>query len=518
MALNRVFVVHGRNYAARDAMYSFLRALDLEPITWDSAVALTEKGAPTTLEVVKAGLEAAQCTVVLMTGDDSARLRPEYGQEPLLAQPRPNVLFEAGWALAIGGQERTVLVRFGGLREFSDISGLNFVELDNSRERRTGLVARLEAAGCVINGRDNSYFNSLTAGNFDNPLEPDEPNPDVLPRGGFTEFIVDSLLSHSVNALDMEAEVTAYLQLGASPNLKYNYLGAIGAQNWLNLADDPSYGSSYLKSALRKFCPELVEATKLDGQRVDIVSLGPGDGTSDLMLISNFQKMSTIAHYYPLDLSIELLQCAVANVVGSAWVSKFGIKAIHGDFMSLIRYKSIYCFDPAVNFISLIGYTFGNHNEAELLGKLREAMDSGDFLLLDARLRSEGLDPRQKPSKEETTELCRGYNHSFNNRFAFGPVEAATNADFHTTQFLHEVNCKYTSVQNALNIVTYVENINTKFRRSGKKLNKRRIDLAVTTIYDDFMLQQFFRDRGFDLVLTKRNNRSGFYLLRKPFD
>ena len=68
MALNRVFVVHGRNYAARDAMYSFLRALDLEPITWEPAVALTEKGAPTTLEVVKAGLEAAQCTVVLMTG------------------------------------------------------------------------------------------------------------------------------------------------------------------------------------------------------------------------------------------------------------------------------------------------------------------------------------------------------------------------------------------------------------------------------------------------------------------
>ena len=183
------------------------------------------------------------------------------------------------------------MVQFGGLREFSDISGLNFVELDNSRERRTGLVARLEAAGCVINGRDNSYFrHSLTAGNFDNPLEPDEPNPDVLPRGGFTEFIVNYLLSHSVNALDMEAEVTAYLQLGASPNLKYNYLGAIGAQNWLNLADDPSYGSSYLKSALRKFCPELVEATKLDGQRVDIVSLGPGDGTSESHVNFKFPK------------------------------------------------------------------------------------------------------------------------------------------------------------------------------------------------------------------------------------
>jgi predicted nucleotide-binding protein/uncharacterized SAM-dependent methyltransferase len=517
MGKNKVFVVHGRNQAARDAMYSFLRALDLEPITWDSAVALTTKATPTTLEIVKAGLDAARCTVVLMTGDDSARLRPEYGQEPLLAQPRPNVLFEAGWALAIGGQERTVLVRFGGLREFSDISGLNFIELDNSREKRTALVHRLKAGGCGINEYNTLYFDPETAGNFDFPLEPDDPNPDVLPRGGFTDFIVDSLLSHKVSALDMEAEVTNYLQLGASPNLKYNYLGALGAQNWLNLSADPSYGGSYLKSALRRYCQEIVEATKLEGQRLDVVSLGPGDGLLDLMLLSSFQRFSTIAHYYPLDLSIELLQRAVSNVVASAYISrKIAIKAIHGDFLSLIRYKPIYSFDPAVNFMSFIGYTFGNHNEADVLGKLREAMNPGDFLLLDARLRSEESDPRQKLSKEQTVEMYRAFNNSLNNRFAFGPVEAATNADFNTSQFAYEVNSKYTSVSNALNIVTYVENINTKFRRSGKKLNKKRLDLAVTTIYDDSSLQEFFKDRGFDLVIRKRDSRSGFYLLKKP--
>jgi uncharacterized SAM-dependent methyltransferase len=455
--LNKIFVVHGRNYLARDAMYSFIRALDLEPITWDIASALTNKASPTTLEIVKAGLDAAQCTIVLMTGDDSARLRPEYGQEPLLAQPRPNVLFEAGWALAIAGQQRTILVRFGGLREFSDISGLNFVELDNSSDKRKLLVQRFRAAGCDITCKSEAYLDPLVAGNFDFDLEPDDPNPDVLHRGGFTEFIVDSLLSHSVSALDMEAEVTNYLQLGASPNLKYNYIGALGAQNWLNLSNDPSYGNSYLRSALRKFQQDIVEATKLHGQRVDIVSLGPGDGTLDLFLLSGFQNICTIAHYYPLDLSIELLQFAVSTVVGSAWINKkFGIKAIHGDFMSLIRYKPIYSFDPAPNFISLIGYTFGNHNEAELLGKIREAMDPGDFLLLDARLRSEGGDPKQKLTKEQQIELCRSFNQALNNRFAFGPLEAATNADFNPTQFVHEANTKYTSVQKGIIPLTHV--------------------------------------------------------------
>ncbi len=194
MPSNKIFVVHGRNHAARDEMLRYLRALKLDPITWNQAVEMTKKAAPTTFEVVKAGIDAAQCTVVLMTGDDHARLRPEYGMEPLMSQPRPNVLFEAGWALATGGQERTVLVRFGGLREFSDISGLSMIDLDNSPEKREALANRLRSAGCIIRKNGSRYLDPSISGNFSLPTEPDDANSEVLERGGFTEFIVDSAL------------------------------------------------------------------------------------------------------------------------------------------------------------------------------------------------------------------------------------------------------------------------------------------------------------------------------------
>jgi CAP12/Pycsar effector protein, TIR domain len=42
----RVFVVHGRNEAAREAMFRFLRALGLGPLEWSEAVALTKSGTP----------------------------------------------------------------------------------------------------------------------------------------------------------------------------------------------------------------------------------------------------------------------------------------------------------------------------------------------------------------------------------------------------------------------------------------------------------------------------------------
>ncbi len=520
MSSNKVFVVHGRNLAARDAMHKFLASLKLEPIDWNYAVKLTGKGTPTTLEVVKAGIEAAQSTVVLMTGDDLAKLRPEYGQESLAPQPRPNVIFEAGWALAIGGAERTILLRFGALRDLSDISGLNMVELDNSQEKREALVQRLRNAGHSFRKNGTRYLDKTVAGDFDLHAELDDVSPDVLQRGDFTQFIVDSSLSHSTSILDLEKDMAAYLMAASTPNLKFNYLGALGAQNWLNLSADPTYGHSELEGSFRLHVSEIVEACKLSGQRIDIVSLGSGDGGLDLMLLAAFQKTAEIAHYYPLDLSVELLQSAVSNVVRSgAWLRKeFKIKAIHGDFTSLIRYKPIYSFDPAVNFISMIGYTFGNHNEAELLGKLREGMDPGDFLLIDARLHQEGTYTGKKPTKEQAFEITRSYSHGLNNSFAFGPVEAMTTADINQTSFEYEVNTRYSAVPSALNIVTYVEGLQTKFRKSGKKLQKRRLDLAVTTVYDEGSLGTWLADRGFDVVWRRRDNRTVFFLLRRTIE
>jgi predicted nucleotide-binding protein len=147
----QVFIVHGRNLKARDGLCSFLQCLGLDPLTWEQVVRLTKKPVPSTLEVVDRGFEEARIAVVLFTPDEKAQLRHDYAKSEDDAkagfQPRQNVIFEAGMAFA-KYPERTVLVCLGKLRlhDLSDLAGINYVEFDNSPQKRRDLVGRLKVA------------------------------------------------------------------------------------------------------------------------------------------------------------------------------------------------------------------------------------------------------------------------------------------------------------------------------------------------------------------------------------
>ena len=152
----KVFVVHGRNALARDAIFTFLRTLGLQPIEWNEARLATGRPSPYVGEILDATFGLAQAVLVLMTPDDEARLKESLrdpGDPPhetdLTGQARPNVLFEAGMAMG-RDENRTVLVELGTLRPFSDIGGRHVLRLDDSSERRQELAQRLQSAGCSV--------------------------------------------------------------------------------------------------------------------------------------------------------------------------------------------------------------------------------------------------------------------------------------------------------------------------------------------------------------------------------
>lgn len=167
----RIFVVHGRNEMARRAIFSFLRSLGLEPIEWSEAIRYTGTGTPYVGEILDNAFKMAQAVIVLITGDDIAKLSSQYIKEidpeyerKFMPQPRPNVLFEAG--LAFGRQpERTILVALDSCRPFSDIGGRHILRIVNDAKARQDLVSRLKTAGCDVKTEGRTDW--LHEGDFD---------------------------------------------------------------------------------------------------------------------------------------------------------------------------------------------------------------------------------------------------------------------------------------------------------------------------------------------------------------
>ena len=170
-----VFVVHGRNLVARDALFEFLRAIDLHPLEWSEVVQTTGKASPYIGEILYAAFSRSHAVVVLFTPDDEARLKSEFQRRndpphetQLTGQARPNVLFEAGMAMG-RFPERTALVEIGRLRPFTDIDGLHAIRMDGSTQQRQVLAQRLRTAGCPVNLDGTAWH---TAGRFEEALTP----------------------------------------------------------------------------------------------------------------------------------------------------------------------------------------------------------------------------------------------------------------------------------------------------------------------------------------------------------
>lgn len=167
-----VMVVHGRDEEMKDAMFAFLKALDLRPLEWTSGIRETGSANPSVQQIVDALFGKADAVVVLLTPDDEARVRPEF-QEPndppwekkMTGQARPNVLFEAGMAMGLH-PDRTVLAQIGHVRPFSDIGGSFITHMNNTVAKRKELAIKLSAA-CAVDMDGEDWRTPAKGGDFE---------------------------------------------------------------------------------------------------------------------------------------------------------------------------------------------------------------------------------------------------------------------------------------------------------------------------------------------------------------
>ena len=177
---DKVFVVHGRNSQLRDGMFAFLRALDLKPLEFGEAVNAVGKPMPFIAPTIEAALSGPNAVVVLVTPDEVVHLKKQFvakndpdEERRAMGQPRPNVFFEAGMALA-HHPEKTIFVIVGRVKSFSDIGGMLTVRLNNSAEKRLELVDKLRLAGADPQTTGKKDY--LKQGDFDLKEEDDADN------------------------------------------------------------------------------------------------------------------------------------------------------------------------------------------------------------------------------------------------------------------------------------------------------------------------------------------------------
>jgi len=75
----RVFVVHGRNLGARDAMFGFLRAIGLEPIEWSTAISATGSASPYIGQALDAAFESNDQNLWMSLGEAARLGAPSRG-------------------------------------------------------------------------------------------------------------------------------------------------------------------------------------------------------------------------------------------------------------------------------------------------------------------------------------------------------------------------------------------------------------------------------------------------------
>ncbi len=135
---NEVFVVHGHDEAALQAVARFLERLELQ------AIVLREQPdeGRTIIEKFEDCANRVGFAVVLLTPDDVAG-----SASAPAARARQNVIFELGYFAGKLGRGRTCLLRRGDVEIPSDLFGVIYSDFDPADGWKIKLVKELKAAG-----------------------------------------------------------------------------------------------------------------------------------------------------------------------------------------------------------------------------------------------------------------------------------------------------------------------------------------------------------------------------------
>jgi hypothetical protein len=122
----KIFIVHGHDDAAKEAVARFIHQMDLSPVILNEQ----PNEGQTIIEKFEKSSSEVGYAVVLLTPDDVGA--PKNKPEELKPRARQNVIFELGYFAAKLGRKNVCALYKGGIEIPSDYHGVVYISMDSA--------------------------------------------------------------------------------------------------------------------------------------------------------------------------------------------------------------------------------------------------------------------------------------------------------------------------------------------------------------------------------------------------
>lgn len=395
------------------------------------------------------------------------------------AQSNENVLYELGYADHLG--KETILLTDAPDRLPFDVRDRN--HLVYSVSELSELAAELKRW--------------LTASRF---LSSETPRGAVLTRGQVFDTVVDgTFYLQRTRPAPSKEEIVSFLELKTAMPQRLLYLTEEGQTTYLKLCADREYAYYWeTYDYVANNGAELVDTVlqHCGSSEVDFISLGPGNGQKDAVLLTEFLRRAEpprYTYYYPYDVSGGLLLEALRTIRAKELpLEKLRVKAIEADVAYLGEFKKVFDFREEPNVYSLLGGLDDTANETELLTSLHKLMSPRDCLLLEVR-KKVGSGPQALG------------NPDLNKRLDLAALRyVGAEVDFDTVHYDSVISTS--SVPGTSTVAAVVKTM----RLDGVPYEEVR--LFNVHYYDTTEITRRLRDVGYRLLHTSEQPNSLFYI------
>ncbi len=186
---------------------------------------------------------------------------------------------------------------------------------------------------------------------------------------------------------------------------KFFYWLPLSVKAWLDLCSKAQPYKNYSRSYRLLARKARNIARRFAGSRVEVVSLGAGQGDKELLLLRALRRAGCRVSYRPVDSSQALLEIAVRRAADEG----FEVSGLKADLEDVRTYALLAKTASVPRLVLVLGNSLGVMNPVRFLTLLRKLVRRRDALLADGEI-----------FNERTT--MAGYDNPVNRRFAFAPL------------------------------------------------------------------------------------------------